>query len=113
MSGWEGSVTMALIGSAFLFAYLYSNTDELNKVLKILFLAAAMLSGLGSVAIQEDIILENGVAANATITGAILGTYSMQIMIFRISMIVVFIWLLYAILHGLLRRSDDAKRRWG
>jgi hypothetical protein len=95
MGDWEVSVTMAMIAGSFLFAYLYANTDRLNKFLKILFLAAALLMGIGTLGIQENIIDSNAPTVNATIIGAVQTSYSMQIWIFRIVMTLFVVYMIY------------------
>lgn len=95
MSDWEVSVTMALVCGSFLMAYIYANTDKVNKFLKILFLSAALLMGASSLAIQDDIISANAPTVNATILAAVHTNYNMELWVFRIVIIAVIVWLIY------------------
>jgi len=96
MSDWEVSVTIALIAGSFLMAYLYANTDKLNKFLKLLFLGAALLLSIASLAIQEDIINANQPTSNATLLAAVYSTYNMQIWVFRIVLIGILLYIIYS-----------------
>ena len=109
-SEWKGltllsyslGMCLSLIATMFLFAYLYSRTDPLNKFLKLLFLGASLLSGITSLAFQTDLISDRTNLVDLTSVAGVGDTYGMAIWIFRIVIVVTLLWLVWAGAHAVL-----------
>lgn len=113
MSDWEVSVTVALLGVSFVLAYIYANTDKVNKFLKILFLGACLLLSISTLGIQEDIIRANEPTVNATIYAAVYTNYNMTLWVFRIVMAAFIVWLIYAGAMNMLGKKVEGPEQNG
>lgn len=107
------SITLALALSAFLFAYFYAHTDPLNKFLKILFMAAALLSGISSVAVQTIGINKYEGFLKLSMSSTVVSSYSMVLWVFRIAIIAVIVWLIYAGAMNALGKKVDGPEKNG
>ena len=87
---------LALIATMFLFAYLYSRTDPINRFLKLLYLGASLLTGITSISFQTNLIDSLVGVANISMVSGVGSTLNLTIWVFRIVMTTIVIWLIWA-----------------
>lgn len=88
-------ITLALAAATFLFAYLYANTDAVQKHLKILFLGASLLMGIASLSVQEIFSNKFDPDIALNISDTIGSIYTMSLWVFRLVMAVFIVWLIW------------------
>lgn len=88
-------LTIALMLAAFLFAYIYANTDKLNRFLKILFLGASLLCGISAIAVQTIVSEKYEAFLRVTTAGMAMAGYNLVLWVFRITIATVLVWLIY------------------
>lgn len=102
---WDVSTTIALIGSAGVFAYLYINADEEQKLIKFLFLFPALIFCFSAVAMQEDVINSQTPTSNTTVLAAIQSNYEVQLWVFRLTLAFIIFAILFQIIMAFVRQG--------
>ena len=96
---------LGLLGIMFFFVYLYSRTDTLSKLLRVLFLAAALFTGAVLLSVQNSVIDSQVNVLDLNIGTSIAGSYSMFLFVFKIIFVVFMLWLVINSLKAVLGKK--------